>query len=287
MILNSSKLWWGMQKKTAIEKELKNIQLMKLWLNKHIFIYKLWFNKYILIEKKSIFFRDFSDKSLNFVYQLFDNNGSVKSWGSIKEEFDFNNISNFKWQQFIYAIPPFWKKIIIKQSITPKSPSYWKNTLLGIEKLNPRQLYSLLVYTHPYTPTSQKYFNELLKTDSLDWKQIYLLPRLVTLGSYCRSFQYKILNNVFYLNKKFFTFWKSTWPLCPFCKLSDKTVLHLFYECNIVQNLWSELDLFFENDFTLFDLTLQAAFLGFLNVDSKLLLIQNHLLLILKIYLQF
>ena len=72
----------------------------------------LWFNKHILIEKKSIFFRYFSDKGLNFVYQLFDKNGSVKSWSSIKEEFDFNNISNFKWQQLIYAIPPFWKKII-------------------------------------------------------------------------------------------------------------------------------------------------------------------------------
>ena len=71
-----------------------------------------WFNKYILIEKKSLLFRYFSDKGLNFVYQLFDNNGSVKSWSSIKEEFDFNNISNFKWQQLIYAIPPFWKKII-------------------------------------------------------------------------------------------------------------------------------------------------------------------------------
>ena len=31
---------------------------------------------------------------------------------SFKEEFGFNNILNFKWQQLIYAIPPFWKKII-------------------------------------------------------------------------------------------------------------------------------------------------------------------------------
>ena len=46
----------------------------------------------------------------------------------------------------------------------------------------------------------------------------------------------------------------------------------------------SSKDLFFENDFTLFDLTLQAAFLGFLNVNPELLLIQNHLLLIFKIY---
>ena len=41
------------------------------------------------------------------------------------------------------------------------------------------QLYSLLVYTHPFTSTSWKNFNKLFKTDSFDWKQIYLLPRLV------------------------------------------------------------------------------------------------------------
>ena len=132
-----------------------------------------------------------------------------------------------------------------------------------------------------YTNISE-YFKKLLKTDRLDWKQIYLLSRLVNLDSYSRSFQYKILNNVLYLNKKLFKFRKSTSPLCPFCKLSDETVLHLFYKCNIIQNVWNELDLFFENDFTLFDLTPQAAFLDSLNVDSKLLLIHNHLFLIFK-----
>ena len=72
----------------------------------------LWFKKHILIEKKSIFFRYFSHKGLNVVYQLFDSNGNIKSWISIKEELGFNNISNFKRQQLIYALPLFWKKII-------------------------------------------------------------------------------------------------------------------------------------------------------------------------------
>ena len=117
----------------------------------------------------------------------------------------------------------------------------------------------------------------------MDWKQTYLLPRLVTLDSY--SFQYKILEDVLYLNKKLVAFRKSTSPLCPFFQLFDETVPHLFYGCDIVQNLWNELDLFFENDFILFDLTRQVAFLGFLNVDSKLLLIQNHLLLIFKMHI--
>ena len=70
----------------------------------------LWFNNHILIEKKSIFFCDFSDKGLNFVYQLFNNNENIKSWSSIKEEFGFSNIWNFKWQQLIYTLPPSWKK---------------------------------------------------------------------------------------------------------------------------------------------------------------------------------
>ena len=112
-----------------------------------------------------------------------------------------------------------------------------KKTLADIEKLSSRQLYFLLVNTHPFIPTSRRHFNELLKTDSLDWKQIYLLPRLVTLDSYSLSFQYKILSNVLYLDKKLFTFQKSTSPLSPFWRLSDEAVLHPFYECKIIQNL--------------------------------------------------
>ena len=108
---------------------------------------------------------------------------------------------------------------------------------------------------------------------------------MVTLDSDSRSIQYKILNNVLYLNKKLFAFRKSTSPVSPFCKLYDEAVLHLFYECNIILNLWKKLVLFFENEFTLFDLTPQASFWGFLNVSLELLLIQNHLLLILIIYI--
>ena len=163
----------------------------------------------------------------------------------------------------------FGKKII-KQTDNPDNlllPNHHlikkKNTLIGIQKLNLRQLYSPLVYTHPYIPTSQKYFKELFTTDNLDWKQIYLLPCLVTLDNYSRSFQCEILNSVLYLNIKLFTFRKWTSPLFPSGKLSDETVLHLFYKWDIIQNLWNEVDLFFENGFTLFDLTPQAAFFRF------------------------
>ena len=184
---------------------------------------------------------------------------------------------NVRWQQLIYVLPPFWKNIIKERDnsdnlILLNHHLIKQKMLIGIEKLNSGQLYSLPVRTHLFTPTSQKYLNELLKTNSLDWKQIYILPRLVTFDSYSRFFQNNILNNVLYLNKKPFPFRKSSSPFSPFCKLSDKTILYLFYEYNIIQNLWYALNLFFQNDCILFDLTSQAAFSGFLNVDLKLLL---------------
>ena len=78
----------------------------------------------------------------------------------LKEEFGFNNFSIFKWQQLIYALPTFWK-IITKEIDNADNlllPNYHhlikKDTFIGIEKLNSRQLYSLLVNTHPFSPTS-------------------------------------------------------------------------------------------------------------------------------------
>ena len=118
----------------------------------------------------------------------------------------------------------------------------------------------------------------------MDWIEIYFLPGLVIFDSYSCCLQCKTLNNL-YLNKELFTFLKLTSHLYSFCKLSDETVLHLFHECDIIQNLWNHPVLFFENEFALFDLTPQAAFVDFLNANSNLLLIQNHLLLMLKTYI--
>ena len=39
---------------------------------------------------------------------------------------------------------------------------------------------------------------------NLDWKTIYLLVRIVTKYNNLRAFQFKLLNNVFYLNKMIF-----------------------------------------------------------------------------------
>ena len=47
----------------------------------------IWFNSNIKVDSKSVHFSFFSDKSLNFIGQLFNDNGNTKPWKDIIIEF--------------------------------------------------------------------------------------------------------------------------------------------------------------------------------------------------------
>ena len=112
----------------------------------------------------------------------------------------------------------------------------------------------------------------------LCWKEIYLLSGKVSLDCYVRSFQYKTLNNILYLNEKVFIFGKSSSPLCPFCKNDDETILHLFYECDITKALSKILISLFGKSLNLRFLSPQIAFLWFTNIYCNDILLKNHIL---------
>ena len=110
--------------------------------------------------------------------------------------------------------------------------------------------------------------------------------RKTTANSHLHFFNYKIINNVLYLNEKLFQFGKTQSPLCSFCHDEAETTLHVFHKCSVTKTLWNQLSLFFETDLDFPDLTLQAALFGFINEsDNSLNILQNHILLIFKLYI--
>ena len=78
------------------------------------------------------------------------------------------------------------------------------NILLSLKKLNSKELYLNQLTLDFCKPTSQIYFEKHFNDCVLHWKYIYVLPRIVTSDPYTRYFQYKVLNNVLYLNEKLF-----------------------------------------------------------------------------------
>ena len=89
-----------------------------------------------------------------------------------------------------------------------------------------------------------------------------------------------------FLNEKFFQFGKTQSPLCSFCYNEAETTLHVFHQCLVTKTLWNQLSNFFEADRDFPDLTLQAVLFGFINaLDNNLNILQNHILLIFKLYI--
>ena len=81
----------------------------------------------------------------------------------------------------------------------------------------------------------------------VEWKKIYLLPRKVSNDTNVRMFQYKILNNILYLNKQLFIFNKKDTKLCSYCRLQDETINQIFVECKFAIKLWSDLGHYFKS----------------------------------------
>ena len=67
--------------------------------------------------------------------------------------------------------------------------------VIVLDKLTATEIYSIL--SSGNTPNPQKYY------ENFDWKKVYILPRVVTINSFQRNFQNKILHKILYLNKMF------------------------------------------------------------------------------------
>ena len=123
----------------------------------------------------------------------------------------------------------------------PKHHLIKNNQLRDVDKLNTKELYSFSIFFKNNKPTSQKYFQNYFTSVQLVWSDIFSLPRIVMIDSELKCFQYKILHNVLYLNKKLFIFGKTNTKLCSLCNLEDQITLHIFPNSTKTNILWANI----------------------------------------------
>ena len=112
-----------------------------------------------------------------------------------------------------------------------------------------------------------------------------MIPRKVTVNTFTRKFQYKIINSLLCLNKTFFVFKKVTTPLCSFYKSKDKTPILLLFDCLVTQNLWKQLCSLCRHKLIIPNLTPQSAIFGSLESNHKSEMLIKLILLIFRLYI--
>ena len=193
----------------------------------------------------------------------------------------------------IDAIPEKWKVIVRNhpnnsKGLVSKYSLYWQTeSELCIIDISCKSMYDKLLKKIQTQPTSIKYWEEKFGShlDKINWKEICLLPRSSTIESYTRTFQYKIINNALFLNRKLFKMGLMDSPTCSFCRLLDEPPVHFFCQCGVTVELWSKRQNWLSLHLILPELDLKNALLGYTQsscenrIRVKLI---NHIILIFK-----
>ena len=159
------------------------------------------------------------------------------------------------------------------------------NSLFSIEKFESTELYCIINSSCNNKLTSQTYFEKKFYSKELDWRVIYMFTQKVTTNTHLRPFQYKIINNISYLNENLFIFGLSTTSSFSFWNSFNENITHFLRDCTVTQCLWKKIQLKLKDDITLLQLTPQAAIFSFLEANYQCNLIQNHIHLISKLYI--
>ena len=260
--------------------------------NEEIMGQGLWDNSHILKQNSPIFDKQLVCKGMNFVSDLVSGEGQGHSWDTISSKFRLKPTEFLKWYGLFNAIPSQWKKKIQDHppgnchSMTRVPLSIiCKGRKLGLKSVTSKLIYEELLSGIQTTPSAKKYFENKFKSNELDWPRIYQLPRSTSVHSKTRIFQYKVLNNILYLNSRLYRMGLVTSPLCSLCSLSNETTTHLFSECNISLALWKEIQNKVKGVLTLPNLNDHDVHLGFLTEGSGSLHLHNQILLSYKQFL--
>ena len=124
------------------------------------------------------------------------------------------------WSQIIHTVPRAWKKMYSEYG---KNDSNFfihehhlikKHQIYCLEKLKARELNNMQLILNVEQPTAETYFQENFKNPEWDWKDIYTLPRLVTMITNICKFEYRLLHNI--LNEMLHKIGRRVSPLYSF-----------------------------------------------------------------------
>ena len=138
----------------------------------------------------------------------------------VKEKFSLSNEDYMNWMSVIQSIPTPWRKEMktsIAAILSNMSPPNYSRS-----HMSARSMYTKLIKPLFKPPTSQKTIEKLLNNYEVKWRQSYLIPQKVTIDTSLRIFQYKILNNILYLNESLSKIDPTISSLCCLCKMNRR-----------------------------------------------------------------
>ena len=205
-----------------------------------------WNNSMIRIVDKTISYKHWANAGVIKINDIMASDSRIVSYSCLKDKFCFP-VSFLEFCSLTSAIRSATRSL----KLTLPGEKDLENVLLKLNSTNKlSQAASKILIGKKCTrpeKSQKKWIRdcELVDAEDLAWESIYLLPRICTLSTKLRNFQFKFLHRRIATNSYLFKIKFSESNLCCFCQTAQETLLHLFWECPITEPFWKNVQQFF------------------------------------------
>jgi hypothetical protein len=211
--------------------------------SKHLRGQILWLNSYIRIQNKPVFYLNWFNAGCKTLNDLLDDEGRIL----IYEEFirKYNIHCNFlTYQGLVDAIPREWKRVL-SEVMVPVDFCYTyfaEKFCKSISSTKFAYKYYIDRISVDLSRTITKWNTDLgINIDVEHFRSAFIKLSQATISTTFRSFQFRFLHRAVKTNTFAALVGATDSALCSFCHITDETLLHLFWDCNITKRFWSDL----------------------------------------------
>jgi hypothetical protein len=159
--------------------------------------------------------------------------------------------------------------------------------IVDIQMSSSKELYSKILQLRKEEPTALKTYIEHFSLNEQEIENMYVIPRMCTNDMVIKELQFKILHKYLPTNALLYKMKKVGSQKCTFCNIYNETILHIFYDCIEIRNLWHSITNRLEQiDSTVTNLNRKDVILGYdLENTSPSALFVNNIVLHAKAFL--
>ena len=177
-----------------------------------------------------------SSKGIKTLKDVIDGEGNNRKWEYMSDKYQLKPADFLFWYGLLNSVPKQWKE---KLQVEPAVVNTFdedrclrsvNDKVIDISSLTCRQIY---VYSKYRASSAQQYFTSKFGRNDIESSQIYLIPHSTS----ARIFQFKILNNILYLNVRLYKMGTVSSSKCSLCSESKETTTRLFFKYRVSANL--------------------------------------------------
>lgn len=241
-------------------------------------------NKYIQLEGQTLFDEKLFLKNIYRLHHICDEQGDLKPEAYFTE-IGLSREEIIKVNKIYTLIPYEWK-----QNVQPSRKAIhcglslefiFSKKVFKFEDITSKMVYNSQINRNVETNTAFCNLMSLYNISEREVEKIFVQPRICTLNSKLREFQFKLLHKIIYTNHHLHRFKFHENGLCSYCKKFEETYQHVFFDCSKIKELWrkcaDQLNLPI-----LKELSWKEIHIGIIDNTIKTRQLLNHILILIK-----